>query len=291
LLKIFKMKVITIALLTILASISVFSQANSLVKGAERANGPQTKNEIIIHYFNQEPFAYSSNGNLTGIEIDILQEFGIWLKLKKNTPVNFTFKGYESFNEFYSAVTTGEKNFIGAGSVTINEERKKQIDYSAPYLNNVSVLITQGSIPTINSKNEAKDVFKNMKGITTKESVHNIYMNDLKATFVNDLELLQGNSPIEILDKIQSNKSVMGYVDMISFWNYLRKRNVYLKIQRPFNITQEKFAFVFPKGSEYNAYMNEFFESGFGFTSTKKYRDILEKHLSFEVIRTVEITE
>jgi hypothetical protein len=44
-----------------------------------------------------------------------------------------------------------------------------------------------------------------------------------------------------------------------------------------------------PKNSEIQGLITEFFESGFGFTSTKIYREILEKHLGYEVISTVEI--
>jgi hypothetical protein len=44
-----------------------------------------------------------------------------------------------------------------------------------------------------------------------------------------------------------------------------------------------------PKNSRYALYMNEFFESGFGFTATKKYHQILETYLGSEILDGVEI--
>ena len=55
------------------------------------------------------------------------------------------------------------------------------------------------------------------------------------------------------------------------------------------NKTNEQFGFVMPLSSDWDIILNEFFESGFGFTSTKEYHKILEKHLSFEIIERVEL--
>ena len=55
------------------------------------------------------------------------------------------------------------------------------------------------------------------------------------------------------------------------------------------NKTNEYFGFVLPQTSDWDVVINEFFESGFGFTSTKEYHNILEKHLTFEIINKVEL--
>ena len=55
------------------------------------------------------------------------------------------------------------------------------------------------------------------------------------------------------------------------------------------NVQNEYFGFIFPESSDWNRAINEFLESGFGFTATKKYREILQKHLGEEVIEYVEL--
>jgi hypothetical protein len=44
-----------------------------------------------------------------------------------------------------------------------------------------------------------------------------------------------------------------------------------------------------PKSGLHAQYLSEFFESGFGFTSTKTYHQLLEKYLGYEIIDLVEI--
>jgi len=63
----------------------------------------------------------------------------------------------------------------------------------------------------------------------------------------------------------------------------------FLKIHKVFTEAKEYLGFILPKKNEHEVYLNEFFESGFGFTSTKVYHQILEKYLGFEIIESVEI--
>jgi hypothetical protein len=56
-----------------------------------------------------------------------------------------------------------------------------------------------------------------------------------------------------------------------------------------FNTNSENFGFIMPKNGLNKNYISEFFESGFGFTSTKTYHQILEKYLSYEVLQSVEV--
>ena len=77
---------------------------------------------------------------------------------------------------------------------------------------------------------------------------------------------------------------------MVNFWYYIKNNNAkYLKIQKVFSNNSENFGFIMPKNGLNKSLISEFFESGFGFTSTKAYHQILEKYLSYEVLQSVEV--
>lgn len=98
------------------------------------------------------------------------------------------------------------------------------------------------------------------------------------------------NEAMEIPQKIKESAKYYGYVDAISFWKHLKANpNHYIKMHSFANQTDEVFGFTMPKASDWETVINEFFESGFGFTATKEYHSILEKHLSFEIINKVEL--
>lgn len=276
------------------------AQSNSILAQQKEEDRKKSENERMknsktipmeIYYFEQEPFAYTQNNNLMGVEIEILQKFAEWTQTRKGVKLDVKYTPFKKFEEFYKAVVSGSTFVIGAGTVAINEERKNDVLFSPPYLNNVSILISNGNAESIYNYEEIAGKWKNMKGITTKESVHSQYMEELKKKYLPGLNIEMVKSPLEVADRIGQQTNYIGYIDIVTFWNYLKKSNVFIKIQRIFSINNEKFGFIMPKNSELHGLITEFFESGFGFTATKNYRDILEKHLGYEVISTVEIRD
>jgi ABC-type amino acid transport substrate-binding protein len=256
--------------------------------------------KINVLNYNNYPFAYTDeNGNYKGIEVDILNEFVIWAKKNKAMEFTTSYKTYDDFNKFMDGVKSDENpNNIGLGSLSITEERKKQLLFTAPYLKNVSVLITSGNLETIKSIEDASFYFQSSRAVTIKGSVHEKYLNKLKSTYLPGLEIKYVESPKEVLQMLMDNPNMIAYADIISYWSFLNnnKKNKtekasknFLKMQRAANIENEYFAFAMPKNSELKILLNEFFESGFGFTSTKRYHEILEKYLGYEVMDAVEI--
>ena len=97
------------------------------------------------------------------------------------------------------------------------------------------------------------------------------------------------NSPMDVPLKITENPKFFGYTDIITFWTYVKNNNHYIKMHKIANVEHEEFGFIMPLDSDWDVILNEFFEKGFGFTSTKDYYDILEKYLGFEIIDRVTI--
>ncbi len=250
---------------------------------------------LRVNYYENYPFAYKEGGTLKGIEIDIMEEFTNWLKKKKNISLSVKYTAYAEFSSFYSSVKDGNASVIGLGSVTDNAERENEVVVSAPYLQNVAVLITDGSVTTIKTK-EAVDVARSlngMKAMVVNKSSHLKYLKKMyESSRLNDAEvkITFTEKQNNVLDSIAANKKVFGYVDIVAYWAYVKKNtSKFLKIQKVFNMPNESFGFIMPKSSIYKQYISEFFESGFGFTSTKTYHQILEKYLGYEIIESVEI--
>ena len=247
---------------------------------------------LIIHYYENFPYAYIESGKLKGIEVDIIEEYVTWLKSKKNISLIVTYKPYTEFSSFYNSVKDGNSKVIGLGSVTTNAEREKDVVISAPYLQNVAVLITDGKVPTIRMKTaaEVSKTLGGLNGIVVNKSSHTAYMNEIKKLYVPALKIETTETQNKVLEKIASNTSYFGYVDIVAYWAFLKNNpSKFLKMQKVFSEPKEYLGFVMPKKSMYSNSVNEFFESGFGFTSTKTYHQILEKYLGYEIIESVEI--
>ena len=249
------------------------------------------KSEMNVYYFENEPYAYKNDkGVLEGIEVDIMKSFVNWLREEKGIELTLKFMVFNEFNTFYSEMRAAQGNTIGLGSVTITDARAKELKFSAPYLKNVSVLITDGSVPTARNEEDLKNDVLSLAPMTIKGSIHQTHLDELYKNDSTYHEYVYVSDAIQIPMKIKGSAKYYGYVDVISFWKYLKSNTEhYVKMHAIANKTDEVFGFVMPNSTDWDDAINEFFESGFGFTDTKEYHNILEKHLSFEIIKKVEL--
>ncbi len=253
---------------------------------------PAQTDSLNVHYYENFPYAYTENGVLKGIEVDIIKKYVEWLKLEKNITTIVTYKGHKEFSEFYNSVKKGTSNVIGLGSVTITEEREKEVAFSPPYLRNIAVLITSGTVPSIKTPttDEVGKVLGPLDALAVNESSHVKYMNALKTAYLPGMQIKGTETQTAIIDNIAKTGKAYGYVDIVAYWAFIKKnKKTYLKIQKAFNQPYESLGLVEPFGASHFSSLNEFFESGFGFTSTKIYHEILQRYLGYEVLETLEI--
>jgi ABC-type amino acid transport substrate-binding protein len=235
-----------------------------------------------VNYYVDAPFATNKDGNLAGIEIDIMKEYLAWLKTTKKMEPPVRYSPFTNFDELYGTTKKAGKNTIGLGGIVITPERLKEVDMMTPYLKNVAFCITNGNAPDIKTKAQG-DIVKtlgSMTALTVANTNLSSYVNELKKLYVHDLKIKEEPDQVKILDEIAKNVLYFGYVEAIEFWFYLKSNpQKFLKMQKPLNQTKEELAFITPKGGQHKTLFNEFFSGPTGFKTTRNYRAILEKYV------------
>lgn len=214
-----------------------------------------------------------------GLEIDILNEYALWLKTTKKQNFTITYVPVKDYNEVVAEIKKLNQNAIGAGGCISGFEKQAELAYTSPHLKNLSFCITNGNAPDIKAKTQA-DIYRilsSMTALTINNSNLLNCTNDIKKQYVNDLKISFMNSQTEILNAIAKNILMFGYVDAVEFWFFLKTNpNKFLKIQKSLDQTKENYSFLTGKNSEHKTLFNEFFTT---FKTGPKYRIILEKHL------------
>jgi ABC-type amino acid transport substrate-binding protein len=252
----------------------------------------QNSDTLYINYYSQAPFAYSENNLLKGIEIDLINEYVLWLKAKKKISISLKHVSYTTFSDFYDASRKLGKNSLGLGSVTINLDRAKDVDFSAPYLKDVSFCVTNGNAPDVKSKtpDEITRALGSMSALTINNTSLNKHVVELKKQYLQDLKISYHTDEIKILDEISKNVLCFGYVDAVAFWFYLKNNpGKFLKMQKLLSQSREELGFIMPKGSQHRQLFNEFFSGPGGFKNTANYRSILEKYLGSSMTQNIAI--
>ena len=95
-----------------------------------------------------EPFEYIDGTDFKGIDIEISQkiadELGVELEIHD-----------VKFESVIAEITTGKANFAAAG-LTIDEDRKKNVDFSEPYYNTTQVILVRSDETEIKSSKDLK---------------------------------------------------------------------------------------------------------------------------------------
>jgi len=253
----------------------------------------QSVDTLQVCYYSQNPYSYSDNGVMKGIEIEILQEYIDWLSKKKNITVPVKYIPYTSFEDFYFSFKRVTGNRIGLGSVTINPERTKDIDFTAPFLKDVAFLITNGNSPDIktNTTPEVLRALGSMTAVTMNNTSLNKYVLELKKEFpLSELAVSFEKDEQKILDDIAKNVLHFGYVNAVTFWYYLRKNPTrFLKMQKVLSKSTQQMGFILPKESIHKALFDEWFAGPAGFKKSQQYRGILEKYLGSYMAQNIAV--
>jgi len=239
----------------------------------------QGQNTIQINYHSRFPFSIHDSLSPSGIEIDIVNEYLLWLKTNKKLDFQVVYKSFPSIHELMEATKNKNINSISMGAFISSSDRSKDLDYAVPFLKNVSFCVTNGNAPDIKNRtaNEVTKGLGVMSAVTIENTNLHQCVKDIKKIYLKDLKITFENNQTELLNAISKNVLVFGYVDAIEFWFYLKNNPTkFLKIQKSMEETKESYSYAFPKGSQHKALFDEFFQP---FKSGPKYKAILEKYI------------
>lgn len=240
-----------------------------------------------VHYMDRAPFLYTDEqGNLTGLEHDIILAFKTWFEIREQKPLILNFIAHSDFEEFLLAVKSGNKNTMGSGTVTYTDARAKDFKFAGPYLKNTSLLVSYPGKPF------AQASFLNNSETTlfvTKQSVHEKHMQTYLSTNSN-LTIETVSSQTDIPALLRQNKEAYGWMDLVFYWHQVQQQpENALQLHRNLMKQDEAFHFVTPKKNTWHKHLYYFFNDGFGFTQTKQYHAIISKYLGEEVVPYTEM--
>jgi ABC-type amino acid transport substrate-binding protein len=245
--------------------------------------------EVTLMYYEEKGFAYENEqGELTGVEIDIFQQFVYYLKNAKDIMVDVNYVGTRDFTKLYNTVKNGDPGIFGIGNVTITPERRQEVNFSPPYLTNIAVLITHESVPDLSSMDAMPNQFSGMEGVVFEGTTHEQRMERIKNNYYPGMKITNVGSDSEVVDKVVNDTNAFGYVDLSIYW-VAKQQGKPIKRHPVGDQASENFGIIMPKGSDWQEPMQDFFSIGSGYRSTSAYRNILVKHLGAEVTQMLEL--
>lgn len=238
--------------------------------------------EIRVLYVPAEGWAYEdAEGQLTGVTVELMRWFADWVAAEHDVELSVDFVREEDWSLFYERIRDAEAGVFGVGNVTITSERKEELAFSPPYVNNVAVGITHEDIPELGSVEELGEGFEGLTALAFRGTLHEERLRELRDAHAPDLEIAHAESNDEILERVAEG-GYFAYIDAYNYWP-AREAGKPLRHHPVLDDPGEQFGVILPRDTEWEAVMEEFFEADGGLQSRRDYRELLEKHLGAEV--------
>ena len=168
-----------------------------------------------------EGFAFILNGKPAGFDVDLLERFG----RSVGRPTEFS---YINFGGLIAALSSGTVDIITSG-MTITEERSRQVAFSDPYYQSVSVAVVR----TENyADGHAKNGKKKLKSIddaadqtvaVVMGNLHDSWM----ASHYPDARVLRFDGYPDVLMSLESGNSDIAMVEGIMYETSLKQKGLY----------------------------------------------------------------
>lgn len=235
---------------------------------------------ITLTYVETPSFVYKDgSGKLTGICVDIMNDFVEWVNSTKGVRLNTKFSGDgSSFKGMYEGVKSAKGGVFGLGNITITDERKKEVKFTPPIITNAAILITQSSVTTLSKLEDMPTVFSGFTAYTAKGTLNEKRTMELKQKYYPGLKITQTTTSQEALEKIFVDPKGVAYLDMAFYLEAAQlKKNV--KRHPVGDKAAEQFGLILPQGSDWAPVFEEFVNANGGYFNSKGYKTALVRHL------------
>jgi putative glutamine transport system substrate-binding protein len=235
--------------------------------------------KISLAYVETFGFVYKDGGKLTGVCVDIMNDFIKYVGEKKKVKLASEFVGDgESFKSMYDRVKASSGGVFGMGNVTITDERKREVKFSPPFITNLAFLITQNDVATLTKMEDLPTTFGKLTAYTAKGTLNEKRINELKQKYYPNMKITLTATSQETLEKITSGSDGFAYLDLAFYLEAVQQRKP-VKRHPVGDKASEQFGFVMPMNSDWSPVLDEFFKANGGYRNSAEYKSILRKHL------------
>lgn len=211
-----------------------------------------------------EPFIYTSpEGQLQGVEYEIMESFRPWLKMKYGVDLTVKWQRAGSFDSIYYKVRTSKQpGVFGWSYYSITAEREAEVDFTPAYMPDVNVLITNNREPMYASAQEFTGRLPEMTAYIQPYTTMEEDVNKIKDAFFRKLRFSTVDNDYDIMRNVAMNERSFGYVPLSIYIVGLQK-GIKVKRQSVLSNRRQGFAGVMPQGSDWKPVIDEYFTSEF----------------------------
>ncbi len=264
-------------------------ESTAQLQGDTYARAKQTKTAKFYYVYDGVPgfVDKGASGRVEGFLAEIMRQFETYIQQKEGIRVTSEFIQVpnKDFKIFMSDIKNGVGGVFGLSNVSIKEERKKDYQFSPPYMNNVSVLVTNSKTPTLTNLSDISTRFAGKKAYSVSASTYYQRLDEIKGMYYPSMEIVSLPSVNEVMNKISESNDAFAVVDLHYYLQSLK--NFPIKRHSVGDKGEDKFGVIMPLANDWEPLIREFFS---GFIGGPEYRKLIAENLGKGALRLIEGT-
>jgi ABC-type amino acid transport substrate-binding protein len=238
----------------------------------------------VLYYEQPGLIAKQANGQITGVCVDILNDFQKHIEVRYGRKINILYVGEET--EFPRFLTTiqNTNNLLGVTNTSITDERKKIMKFTPPFMNNQVILLTNKNVPTLKNLSQISTVFKGFTAQVISGSTHVQYMDRIKKDYFPDLKIDNVPSGDMIIKNMSTNTKLFSVIDFTEYIGVIKKKIPVKKHDVEIG-SPEALGFIMSKQSDWDEVWNEFLTPEY--RKSIRYKEIIAENLGSSFLTLV----
>ncbi len=233
--------------------INQFSFGQSWEEAVKEGEG-----ELDLYWHESVPFIDQVEGEMTGIEYEIIKLFQQYVKDRHDVDLKLNWIATESFLEALEITKDATQlNQFGISVFSITPERRQFVRFTDPYLPDVTVLVSGEGSRIVQTFDEMNQMLANMEAVTIKGTNYEGFLKDLKQQLNVDFKITYIDSNDNVLENIKSSANRFAFIDLPIYLLWV-KRGEKLVRQNFFTVRGIGYAFIMPTESDWDTPFNEF---------------------------------
>ena len=215
---------------------------------------------LEVYWYPNNVIIENSLDVIDGIEHDLAVSFIQYVNKKYEVSVELKWIESQSFQNVIESVKGSRNGTFGAASISITDDRSKYLNFTTPYMADVAVLVSNNYLPVALTEDELRRILSGNKAVTIQNTTLDRALKDLKSKLKLDFEIAYVSNSGSIIDEIVSKPKSFGYVDIANFLDAI-DQNIEVKRQFFYPIKLQGLAFAYPKGSDWQEPIEDYFNS------------------------------
>ncbi len=249
------------------------------------ANSSKTANLVYVHAAVNGFAVKDAAGSETGLLVDLMNEFEQYLATNYGINVNSRYVEAtdKDFGKYLDEVKASSGGVFGLSNTSIKPERRAIYEFSTAFLNNISVLISHRSFPTLTNMGGIGTSFDGKTGYAVVGTTNHARMIEVKRSGFSSMNISEVNSSKEIVENVARDSNGYGFVDIHYYLDFLNQ-GAQIKRHPVGDQAGDKFGIIMPKGSDWAPVLSAFVSD---FIKTPKYREMVTKNLGKGALRMI----